>query len=298
MVQISKEATAFRPWLLLLPVENHAMSQELPDDHITKKTAVLRIPGMEDVTVRREVEYQTSDAGSLTMDLYSPPDLRAGEDRPAVISVAGYPDPGIARIFGRPYNEWGSSTSWARLIAASGMLGITYENREPATDVLALLAYLRANGTRHGVDAKRLGLLAVSGHSPLALSVLMERNARPPLCAALICPLVLDLDGFSAVADAAKAFRFASPTSGKTVDALPSNAALFIARAGEDQTPGLNETLDCFVAKAFGRNLELTVVNHPQAPHAFDVMQDSDASRAVIRAALAFLRARLLADPA
>ena len=155
------------------------MSQELPDDHITKKTAVLRIPGMEDVTVRREVEYQTSDAGSLTMDIYSPPDLRTGEDRPAVISVAGYPDPGMARIFGRRYKEWGSSTSWARLIAASGMLAITYDNREPATDVLALLAYLRANGTRHGVDAKRLGLLAVSGHSPLALSVLMERNARP-----------------------------------------------------------------------------------------------------------------------
>lgn len=273
------------------------MSQELPADHIARKTVVCRIPGMEDVIVRRDLAYPSSDTATLTMDLYLPRTSRAGELRPAVISVAGYPDPGMERIFGRPYKEWGSSSSWSRLIAASGMVAVTYSNRDPDPDLRALLDHLRRNGAAHGIDSGRLGLFASSGHGPLALSALME-SAPPLRCAVLICPLLLDLDGFTAVADAARTFRFVNPSSGRTVDDLPRDTALFVARAGEDRTPGLNETLDRFVGAALGRNLDLTLVNHARAPHAFDLMHESEASRQVILEALRFLRFHLLDEPA
>jgi len=273
------------------------MSQELPDDHITKKTVVYRTGGMDNVIVERDHEYRTVDRGGLTMDLYRPSDSKGGALRPAVISVAGYPDPGMERIFGSRYKEWGSSTSWARLIAASGLVAVTYANREPASDLEALLAHLRENGATLGIDVGRLGLLASSGHGPLALSALLEGgSAPPPGCAVLICPLLIDVDGFTAVAEAAKTFRFANPASGRTVNDLSRDTALFIARAGEDHTLGPNETLDRFVAKALGRNLPLTLVNHPGAPHAFDLMHDTEASREIIRAALGFLRFHLLPE--
>jgi hypothetical protein len=59
--------------------------------------------------------------------------------------------------------------------------------------------------------------------------------------------------------------------------------------------PHLNETLDRFVAAALACNLPVTVANHASAPHAFDVMDDSEISREIIRQILAFMRFHLLA---
>jgi hypothetical protein len=273
------------------------VSQEPPEDHITRKTVVCRVPGMEDVIVRSNLEYGTGDGAGLVMDVYLPRELEAGGVRPVVISVAGYPDPGMERIFGKPYKDWGASSSWARLIAASGMVAVTYANREPVADLRRLLDHLRRKGSALGIDTRRLGLFAASGHAPLALSALMESDP-PARCAVLICPLLLDLDGSTAVADAATTFRFANPASGRTVEDLPADTALFIARAGKDQTPGLNQTLDRFVAGSLARNLDLTVINLAPAPHAFDLMHDGEASREAIREALRFLRFHLLDPPA
>jgi len=275
------------------------MGQELPGDHISRKTAVLRLPGMDEVRVRRDIEYKADASGALTLDLYSP----AGRDdstlRPAVVSVAGYPDPGMERILGCRTKELGSSRSWGRLIAASGMVAVNYANREPVADIRSVLRHLRENGAPLGIDPRRIGLLAASGHGPLAMAALVEDNAEGALrCAALICPLLLDLDGFTAVADAARTFRFANPAAGRTVDDLPRDTALFIARAGQDSTPGLNDTLDRFITKALERNLPVTLVNLKEAPHAFDLMQDTETSREVIRAVLGFLRFQLQAAPA
>jgi hypothetical protein len=64
---------------------------------------------------------------------------------------------------------------------------------------------------------------------------------------------------------------------------------LLVVRAGEDQTPLLNASLDAFVAAALARDLPLTVINQAGAPHSFDLFTDSDASRATIRAVLRFL---------
>ena len=63
-----------------------------------------------------------------------------------------------------------------------------------------------------------------------------------------------------------------------------------VVRAGQDQTPGPNAALDRFVTGALARNLPLTLVNHSTGPHAFDIYDGSEASRATIRAVVAFLR--------
>ncbi len=275
------------------------MSRELPDDHITRKTVVLRLPGMDEVRVRRDLEYAAGASFPLTFDLYTPPSIDASVRLPAVLLVAGYPDPGMERILGCRTKDMGWSTSWGRLIAASGMAAVAYANREPAKDVHSILRHLRENEASLGIDPGRIGLLATSGHSPLALATLIEDRAASPLRgAALLCPLLLDLDGATAVAEAAQAFRFANPAAGRTVDDLPPHSALFLARAGLDETSGLNPTLDRFVTHALGRNLPVTLVNLPRAPHAFDLMHDHETSRAALRAALAFLRSVLEAGPA
>ena len=274
------------------------MTQGLPDDHIRKKTPVLRVPGMDQVRVLKEVEYEANDGGTLTMDLYHPGGAKKGELRPAVVSVLGYPDPGMERLFGRRFKDWGWSTSWARLVASAGLVAVTYSNREPLADLRALLRQIRENGSAHGIDASRIGLLACSGHGPLALSALMsDPEAAALRCAALLYPFTLDLDGFTSIEDAARTFRFSNPSAGRSVNDLPTRTPIFLARAGQDQMPGLNESLDRFLAHALRRNLPVTLMNHAEAPHAFDLDHDSGTTRDIIRAALGFLRSSLLTDP-
>jgi hypothetical protein len=51
--------------------------------------------------------------------------------------------------------------------------------------------------------------------------------------------------------------------------------------------------MDRFLAKALSLNLPVTFVNHAEAPHAFDLMHDSETSREIIRRILEFLRFHL-----
>ena len=251
------------------------MSQDVPQDHISKKRAVHRIDGMERATIRKDVVYHTTDAGPLTMDVYYPADFTSGARLPVVVFVAGYSDVGYEKMLGCKFKEMAMSVSWGQLIAASGLIAIAYTNREPAADLDALLQHARQNAASLGIDENRIGVWACSGNVPLALSALMQ-DARDFLkCAALLCGFMLDLDGATGVAEAAQMFRFTNPNAGKSIDDLPQTLPLFIVRAGQEQFPHLNDSIDRFVAKALSRNQPITFVNHATGPHAFDLLQDS-----------------------
>ena len=266
---------------------------------IALKPVVYRIPGMDQVNVRRDVCYKATEAGQLTMDVYAPPDSNAAQRLPAVVFIIGYSDLGAERMLGCKFKEMESYITWAKLVAASGLIGITYVNHDPMGDLHALFCHIRENAETFGIDEKRIGLWACSGNVPRALDLLMQHGGpalnRAVKCAALCYGVTLDLDGSSMVAEAAKTWRFANPTAGKSVSDLPSAVPLFIARGGRDETPRLNEALDRFIGHALAANLPITVANHASGPHAFDLMQDSETSREMVRQILAFLRFHLRA---
>lgn len=271
------------------------MSQDTRQDHISKKRVVYTIAGVDAVRIRRDQEYRATAAGPLTMDLYYPPDSTDGARMPAVIFVTGFPDAGAEKMLGCKLKEMASYLSWSQLTAASGLVAITYTNQEPAADVHAVVQHVRRNAASLDIDENRIGVWSCSGNVPNALSVLMQGAQDYLRCAVLCYGYMLDLDGSTRVADAAKQFGFVNPSAGRTLDDLPQDLPLFIARAGRDEMPGLNETLDRFVNKALTCNLPVTLVNHPVAPHAFDLFHDSETSREIIRRILTFLRFHLLA---
>jgi hypothetical protein len=248
---------------------------------------------MDAVRVQRDEPYRTTDAGALTLDLYYPPQRLTGATRPAVIFVTGYPDSGAERMLGSKFKDMGSFVSWAQLLAASGIVGITYANNEPA-DVHHVVRHIRENAAALGVDRDRLAIWACSGHAPSALSILVDQDPDRFACAALIYPYTVDLDGSTGVAAAAAQFRFATPAAGNTVVDMPGDLPVCIVRAGRDRMPSLNEALDRFVAASLARNLPLTLINHPLGEHAFDLSDDSPMAHAAIGQALAFLHAHLL----
>ena len=240
---------------------------------ISKKRVKYDLPGTDRVRVSTDVPWRGADGDSLAMDVYVPPAEASDARRPAVVLVPGYPDPGMQRILGCRFKEMGSTTSWSRLIAASGMIAIAPTNRDPAADFTSLLDHLHRHASTLGIDEARIGLWAASGNAPVALSALLRTAPRRPACAAILYGCLLDLDGGTAVADAAKTFRFANPCAGRSIADLARDVPLLLVRAGRDEAPGLNDAQDQFIARAIAADLPLTVVNVPGAPHAFDLVR-------------------------
>jgi dienelactone hydrolase len=275
------------------------MSQDKRQQHISKKVVLYTIPGMERVKVRRDVEYTAGDGRTLGFDIYRPPGAKEDERTPAVVFVAGFPDSGFEAKVGCRFKEMGAYVSWARLTAASGLSAITYTNREPARDLRALLEHVRRNAADLGIDERRVGLWAASGNGPLALSVLMTRESGAGVrCAVFFYAYTLDPEGADAVADAAAVWGFVNPCAGKSVADLAHDTPLLFVRAGRDELPRLNDTTDRFLLEALGRNLPVTLVNYPEAPHAFELACDTETTREIIRRTLAFMRFNLLTDAA
>jgi len=270
------------------------MSENFPAQDLTKQTIVYKIAGIDDVIVRRDMEYSASDTGSLKMDIYYPPDTKFTDPMPVVIFVIGYPGAGFLKIFGCEQKEMMSYVSWAKLVAASGIAALVYNNREPVADLDLLLRYVRQNADEFGINKDRMGLWACSGSVPIALSLLMKSDSEYLKCAVFLYGAMLDLDGSTGIAESAVTWGFANPCAGKSIEDISPDVPLFIARAGRDHTPHLNDSIDRFVARAIRSNLPLTFVNHASGPHWFDAMDDSDASREVIKQILAFMRFYLL----
>jgi hypothetical protein len=253
-----------------------------------------RVPGLENVRVRAELEYASGDAGALVFDLYPP--LHAPDVPPPVVVIAaGYPDPGFKTVFGCRFKDAGFVTSWARLLAASGVAAITYANEQPERDLRRLLAHVRANGAALGLDASRIGLWASSGNAPVALAELLHDAPTRIVCAALLYPLTLDLDGGTGVAKAARRFGFANACAGRSVADLARDLPLLLVRAGRDEFEGLNEALDRFFARALAANLPVALANHPEGVHAFELSDASPRSVLLVEQVLAFLRGHLYA---
>jgi len=266
--------------------------EEMPPTELAAMTIVYSIPGVEAVAVRRDVPYRATESGSLGFDVYYPPDAAADAPLPAVLFIHGYSDAGAPNVFGRTFREMGHPMSWARLIAASGLVAILYANRQPVDDVQAILAHIREQATSLHIDGSRICLFASSGHVPLALWLLMQANRPEIRCAVLCCGYMLDLNGATSVADMQKNFPFANPGAGKTMDDVRNDVPLLVVRAGRDQF-GVNQSLDDFVAGALDMDLPVRMINHAGAPHAFDLFEDSEATREIIREILRFMQFHL-----
>ena len=256
---------------------------------ITLKGMVLRIEGMESVVIERNLEYGPTGEG-LVMDVYRPSNLSDGCHAPVVLIAAGYPDVGVPRLLGCAFREMEMCGSLGRLIAASGMAAVSYTTRNPAADIDSVLERLAAEGPAVGVDASRTGLWAVSGNVPVALATLAHNHHGRIRAAVLSNGFMFDADGSSTVAHAARTYGFVNAADGISARDLPSGVPLFVMRAGRDENAGLNTSLDRFVDHALALNLPITVVNEPDARHAFELHEDSAVTRYHIASMLAFMR--------
>lgn len=295
-----KHSTALAVLLIAVGVTAPTTGQNnQPDDvrEMARKVMmpiVYRVPGMEKVKVIQNLKYAKSDDPNILMDVYLPPNLVKAEKRPAVIFIHGGAKPEWTA------KDWGVYKTWGRLVAASGFVGVTFTHRleyqsksleNAAQDVRDAITYVRANADRLNTDKDRICLIAYSAGGPM-LSLAMRGDT----------PFVRCLVGFYAFmdirqSDYQKTEKPETVMEFSPITYLRKNAnkipPIFIARAGRDQIPTMNDSIDRFISEALAENIPLNFANHPQGVHGFDNQNDDERSREIIREAIEFIKIHL-----
>jgi acetyl esterase/lipase len=265
-------------------------------EEMIRMPVVLRVPGMDAVTTRRNVVYKTAGDQPLHMDVYSP--VGPTRPRPAVLLVHGGPLPKLGA------KDMGVYHSYGAILAASGFVAVAFDHRflgpdrlvDAGQDVADLVAHVRANAAALGIDADRIAIWAFSGGGPFLAAPLRE---RPPWLRALVAYYaVLDLRQPPLGVDSGLSPELRERCS--PVAALGdarSAPPLLVARAGLDH-PWLNGGTDRFVQEALAKGATLDLLNHPDGRHGFDILDDDARTREILRRTLDFLRDRLSPEPA
>jgi hypothetical protein len=238
------------------------------------------------VTVRSEV---VGDPG-LIVDLYYPP-TASDEPNPAVVFVLGFPDdpPPIA-----PMKDYGQYTSWAKLVAAEGFVGVLYETSDPEPDLATVLTFLNEKAASLRIDPTRLGLWSCSGNTPLALKHIRTRVGVTPAAFVAYYGLMPTPDGYQAAAIESMSKRFGFSLPGyRHGESYPADLPMLIVRAGRDRFSEILNTIDHFTAFAFQQNLAVTVLNYPEGQHAFDAEDNTEETHAIIKQTLDFFQTHL-----
>lgn len=242
-----------------------------PEHNVTDQQLVYQVPGMDKIAVKSGVPYKKTDSGELKLDIYYPADFREGARVPAVVFINGVGD--------QPDNhlkDWPVYRSWARLMAASGWIAVTFDARGPfdksAADIADLFRFLRTDGARLGVDADRIAAWVCSGNVVSGLPFLMD-GADPGVRAAVV--------------------YYGDAKDVKIRTDLP----VYYARAGKDN-PGLNARIDALWARAIAAGAPWIMVNAPTSHHAFDVLDDTEESRRIVKDTVEFVRLAFVPPPA
>jgi hypothetical protein len=204
-----------------------------------------------------------------------------------VVLVTGYQDVGVPRRLGCAFKEMAMWSSLGRILAASGIALVGYTSAQPAQDLDSVLQYVDEHAPDLNVDARRVGLWATSGHVPTAIGALARHGGRTIRTAVLSAGYTLDLEG-SSVEEASRRYGFANPQL--TFADMPSDVPVFLARAGRDEHPGLNDALDRFVAAALMGNWPLMLLNHAAGGHAFELTDDGPVASFAVQQMIAFTR--------
>jgi acetyl esterase/lipase len=206
------------------------------------------------------------------VDLYLPPDA---PPRPAIVFVHGGPVP--AELTPTP-RDWPVFRGYGSLAAARGCVGVTVDHRlhdlnaypAAAEDVAAAVRAAREDPR---VDSGRIALWFFSGGGLMAADWLRESPSWLR-CVAASYPML-------------------GTPPGRPAEPVEGTIPVVLTRVGLERAP-IAATVEAFIAAANAAGIPLTVVDVPHGHHSFDIVDDTDESRAAVEEAFAAVLAHLM----
>ena len=228
---------------------------------IASREVVLRVPGAERIV---PLEDEGED---LPFDVYP-----AGQaNSPVVVLVHAGPLPVGLKT---PPRKWPAYRSLGKALAASGITAVMFDHRyqgfgnqgEAQARLDEVVQDVRDHSVDWDVDPNRMALWSFGGGSVLVERYLTER------------PVTM------------KALALYYPLLG--TPAREGGPPLLVARAGQDLAM-VNQALDRWVKQARADRVEIEVLEHANGDHAFEVRQNDERSREILRRTIEFLGRRL-----
>ncbi len=253
-------------FVIIFSINSFAQDNRSPLDG-TRWGVVYDVPATKDVKLKADVPYLKDTKSTLAIDIYTPPNAKAGEKFPAVIFLNA-----IGDRPGDKVKNWEIYKSFPRLVAAHGMVGISMEadGTRIQESLRALFDFLEKEGANHGIDASRLGVYAASANVTQSTIYLMSETAPKGIRAAAL-------------------FYGGAPSA--EIGIRKDLPVLFILAEGDLAGMGQQSmTLWQRIAEA---RAPWTLMFASNQPHAFDAFADNDESRRIIQQAIAFWKSNL-----
>ncbi|HYI11557.1 MAG TPA: tetratricopeptide repeat protein [Thermoanaerobaculia bacterium] len=202
------------------------------------------------ISIRKDLEYRSG----LKFDLY----------RPANDSVV--PVVIFANVGSATYTTWPFYIGWGEATAGAGLAAVVYQATQPnaLADFDALVADLRTRAAELKIDPSRIVVWSASANVNVGLPVAMDRS-RDYLRGAVV--------------------YYGDAEVGELRTDLP---VLFV-RAGLDG-PVLTPRIDKLLARAIAANAPWTIENYSGGLHGFEVLNDTEITRALIHRTLSFMK--------
>lgn len=253
---------------LILSVQTFAQNTSPPPRSPLDPTrwgVVYDVPDTKRVAVKNGVTYFKDATSNLQVDIYSPPGLKQNEKLPAVIFLNAIGDQPDNKV-----KSWEIYSSWPRLVAAHGMIGISMDadGSRIQDSLKSLFAFLESDGAKHGIDATRLGVYAASANVTQSAIYLMGDNPSKGIKAA--------------------ALYYGGAPQGALRKDLP---VLFILAEGD--MAGFGQQAVPLWQRVTESRAPWTLVFASRQPHAFDAFEDTDESRRLVKQTIDFWKTHL-----
>lgn len=233
---------------------------------------LYRVPGQERAKVQRDIVYKKVGDTEWKMDIYLPADGPANAKLPAILFASGASET----------KHWNIFKNYGEVTAAQGLVAVQFNKRYGPNpdgvntayeDIKDLLEHLRQNAERYQIDKDRLCIWGFSAGGTLVGAGMLGDQ-----------PYIRCLVSYYGIGQL-------GPRRQVTAlgDKLPP---ILVVRAGLDNA-NLNNAIDLFVQEAINRNLRINFINYPDGLHAFDILNDTERTREIIRHTFEFIKAQM-----
>lgn len=228
-----------------------------------KDWIVFHTQDMDKVKIlRTSFKVVSTDESTRNVEIYYPPNFTFNQPLPLVIIFA----------VKKSSMHKASYVSWAQLIASNGMSVLTYEADNPLLDYIELQKYILKNSTNLFFDTNRIGLLAfcVTLNRFSELRIKNEENYYiKPKCGLFFSGRLFHPKNYT------PKYRIIIVNSGMDYQVCKISYRIFIEQAQK-------------------YNIDYKLIEYPEGVHRFDIKQDTEKTKTIIKKMVRNLKLCLL----
>ena len=252
--------TKLLPTLILLSI--NALAQNNNSTSVMDPLSfgvVLDDPATKNVIVKPDITFLRDTKGTLKLDIYQPPGLHTNDQRPAIIFLNA-----IGENAGqRKVKSWGIYTSWPKLMAAKGYIGISMEADAGRIQesIQGVFDFIDKKGGQYNIDKDKLGVYAASANVNQSATYILSQKAYRGIKAAVL--------------------YYGGVPEGPFRKDLP---VFFVVSEGDVRRNGYTSLWN----EVLKNNAPWTIKMGTGMPHAFDAYADNNDARRIIKETISF----------